>query len=253
MLVILPFEKAFYQKWDYNVKYIGHPLVQVIDDFTKTSPQTIITSSNLKNDRENIRKEKKKVIALLPGSRQQEVSVKLPIMLETANRFPQYQFIVAQAPSLHDDFYQALTKPYPNVEVALPGQTYTLLNQATAALVTSGTATLETALFGIPQVVCYKGSSISYQIAKRLVKIKYISLVNLIMDKPVVKELIQNDLTVQNISQELNEILNNQERIKQIKTDYAALKNLLQQEGNASVRAAHEIVSFLQTTSAPLV
>jgi len=253
MLVILPFEKKFYQKWDYKVEYIGHPLVQVIEDFAKAIPQTIITSSIQKNDDRGDGKEKQEVIALLPGSRKQEVSVKLPIMLEASKKFPHYRFIIAQAPSLQGEFYWGFIQYYPNVEIALPGQNYALLSQAKAALVTSGTATLETALFGVPQVVCYKGSSVSYQIAKRLVKIKYISLVNLIMDKPVVKELIQHELTVQNIAQELDDILNNPERIKQIKTDYAALKKLLQQEGNASSRAAQEIVGFLQTTSAPSV
>ncbi|RYD75696.1 MAG: lipid-A-disaccharide synthase, partial [Sphingobacteriales bacterium] len=192
------------------------------------------------------------VIALLPGSRKQEIAVKLPIMLEVSKRFPHYRFIIAQAPSLPYAFYKELIYSYPNVEMATSGQTYTLLSQSKAALVTSGTATLETALFGVPQVVCYKGSTISYHIAKRLIKIKYISLVNLIMDKPVVKELIQHELTVENVIAELNDILHNQQRIAQIEKDYADLKTLLQQGGNASSRAAQEIVGFLQTTSAPV-
>jgi lipid-A-disaccharide synthase len=125
-------------------------------------------------------------------------------------------------------------------------QTYSLLSKASAALVTSGTATLETALFGVPQVVCYKGSQVSFEIAKRLVKIKYIALVNLIMDKPVVTELIQNHLTADNLTRELDTILHNQNRIQQIKQDYADLKNLLQKESNASARAAQEIIGFLQ-------
>lgn len=242
MLVILPFEKAFYEKRDYKVEYIGHPLVQVIEEFPKDVWQMITTRpSPAANESEN-----KEVIALLPGSRQQEVSVKLPIMLDAAKAFPQYNFIVAQAPSLPVDFYEKMLAPYTNVELAFSGQTYTLLTRAKAALVTSGTATLETALFGVPQVVCYKGSNVSYQIAKRLVKIKYISLVNLIMDKPVVKELIQSEVTVENLVRELKEITHNPQRIAQIKADYATLKILLQQEGNASARAAQEIVGFLQ-------
>ena len=248
MLVILPFEESFYQKWDYKVEYIGHPLVQVVDEFSKEPhPLKIVNPSGGETGAGG---EEKKVIALLPGSRKQEIAVKLPIMLEVTKGFPQYRFIIAQAPGQPYSFYQEFIRPYPNVEVASPGQTYTLLNLSRAALVTSGTATLETALFGVPQVVCYKGSAISYQIARRLVKIKYISLVNLIMDKPVVKELIQNELTVPNICNELNAILNNEERIRQMKEDYAALKALLQQEGNASARAAQEIVGYLQSTSA---
>jgi lipid-A-disaccharide synthase len=187
------------------------------------------------------------VVALLPGSRKQEINIKLPLMLEAAKQFPQYRFLVAQAPGQPVEFYQEMLAPYPQVLLAVAGQTYALLSRATAALVTSGTATLETALFGVPQVVCYKGSNFSYQIAKRLVKIKYISLVNLIMDKEVVKELIQGELTVENISAELKAILHDEERISEIKKDYQNLKALLQKEGNASARAAQEIVGFLQT------
>lgn len=232
MLVILPFEEKFYEKWDYKVEYVGHPLVQVVNEFLAKHP---------KHQTEN-----KPVIALLPGSRKQEVAKKLPIMLETSKHFPGYQFIVAKASSLDDNFYSGFLKSYPEVS-SIKDQTYSLLSQAAAALVTSGTATLETALFGVPEVVCYKGSSVSYKIAKRLVKIKYISLVNLIMDKPIVKELIQNDLTVTNLIKELDSLLNDEKKIGQIKKDYTDLKNLLQKESNASARAAQEIIGFLQT------
>ena len=245
MLVILPFEKEFYQKWDYKVEYIGHPLVQVVDDFLQQP------STEIKTNKNSLAKETQAVVALLPGSRQQELLVKLPIMLQASKRFPQYRFVIAQAPSLPLAFYETLTRDYENVEIAFSGQTYALLKTATAALVTSGTATLETALFGVPQVVCYKGSNISYQIAKRLIKIKYISLVNLIMDKPIVKELIQHELTAENLSRELEEILHKPERIGQIKADYADLKALLQQGGNASQRAAQEILGFLQANAVP--
>jgi lipid-A-disaccharide synthase len=243
MLVILPFEKAFYQKWNYEVEYIGHPLAQVVEESSRQHiPVTLVKSGRLSSGDNN------EVIALLPGSRQQELLVKLPIMLEASKRFPQYQFIIAQAPSLPIEFYNSLIAAYPNVDIAVAGQTYALLAKAKAALVTSGTATLETALFGVPQVVCYKGSNISYQIARRLVKIKYISLVNLIMDKPVVKELIQHELTPENLAAELKEILLNPDRIARIKTDYANLKSLLQQGGNASQRAAQEIIGIVQAT-----
>jgi lipid-A-disaccharide synthase len=246
MLVILPFEEKFYKKWEYKVEYVGHPLVQVVDEFDKKNVLLITNKSANAQDATQTPKEK---IALLPGSRKQEIEIKLPIMLEVSKQFSGYSFIIAQAPGQPLSVYQNLIAGYPNVEIALQGQTYALLSQAKAALVTSGTATLETALFGVPQVVCYKGSAISYQIAKRLVKIKYISLVNLIMDKPVIKELIQNDLTVPNLTTELNDILHNEQRIRQIQNDYADLKNLLQKESNASARAAQEIVGYLQTSA----
>ncbi len=247
MLVILPFEKSFYEKWDYTVEYIGHPLVQVVEEAIQQKKGSPLECYSTTGEKSVIDfSDEKKIIALLPGSRRQEIMVKLPLMLQAAKAFPDNQFIVAQAPSQPAEFYKNLLTAYPNVLIAREGQTYSLLTKAAAALVTSGTATLETALFGVPQVVCYKGSNISYQIAKRLVKIKYISLVNLIIDKPVVKELIQNELTVQNIVAELNDILVNPQRISQIKNDYAALKNRLQQEGDASARAAQEIVSFLK-------
>jgi lipid-A-disaccharide synthase len=238
MLVILPFEKEFYEtKWDYKVAYVGHPLVEVVDTFLQSgtaAPQLF----------------QKPIVALLPGSRRQEVAKKLPLMLEASAAFPDYQFVVAKAASLDDAFYASFLNQYRQV-ASVSNQTYALLSQARAALVTSGTATLETALFGVPQVVCYKGSAISYQIAKRLVKIKYISLVNLIMDKPIVTELIQDDLTVANIRRELEAVLHNEGRIRQIKKDYADLKNLLQEGGNASATAAALITGFLKLTAAP--
>jgi lipid-A-disaccharide synthase len=251
MLVILPFEKDFFAKRDYKVEYVGHPLAHIIDQFDRIPYQYITqahTSENKAGTKEIV-KESKELIVLLPGSRKQEILVKLPIMLAVTAYFPKYRFIIAQAPGQPFELYKDLIAPYPNVEVAFPGQTYTLLAQAKAALVTSGTATLETALFGVPQVVCYKGSSISYQIAKRLIKIKYISLVNLIMDKKVVTELIQEALTPKNLKIELDIILHNEDRINQIKKDYGDLKRLLLQEGNASATAAQEIVGFLQKTA----
>lgn len=239
MLVILPFEKEFYDKWDYKVKYVGHPLAEVVDQYLK-NPAPLTTAGSKEENRE------KEIIALLPGSRKQEIMVKLPIMLQAAKNFPQYRFIVSQAPGQPASFYQELIGSYPHVEMAPAGQNYALLSRSRAALVTSGTATLETALFGVPQVVCYKGSAISYHIAKRLVKIKYISLVNLIMDRPVVKELIQHELTVTQVTHELDTILHNQQRIEQVKNDYDQLKDMLQKDGNASQRAAQEVMGFLQ-------
>jgi lipid-A-disaccharide synthase len=227
MLVILPFEKKFYKKWHYEVEYVGHPLIEVIDSFKQ----------------QNATLEKVNTVALLPGSRQQEILKKLPIMLQVASHFPNYNFVVAKAPGLPEDFYNNLLAPYKNVGW-VANKTYELLMQSKAALVTSGTATLETALFAVPEIVCYKGSSISYQIAKKLIKIKYISLVNLIMDKEVVKELIQHELTVDNIKTELNLLLNNTNKQHQLQEDYKNLHNLLSQGGNASEKAAKSIYNF---------
>lgn len=161
-------------------------------------------------------------------------------MLEVAARLPQYQFVIAKAPGQEDAFYEPLLQPFKNV-TAIRNATYDLLKLATAALVTSGTATLETALFGVPQVVCYKAGSISYQIAKRLITIKYISLVNLIMDRPVVKELIQDKMNTENIQAELEQLLTNEAIRTRIKKDYAELWDLLSAGGNASEKAAEII------------
>ena len=164
-------------------------------------------------------------------------------MLEVSKAFPKYKFTIAKAPGIEDNFYDELIKDYPNVS-HVAGQTYHLLSRATAALVTSGTATLETALFGVPEVVCYKGSFISYQIGKRVIKVKYISLVNLIMDREVVKELIQNDLTAENLRFELTELLSNEDRKRQLQTDYHDLKEILSKGGHASAKAAQSIWQF---------
>ena len=166
-------------------------------------------------------------------------------MLEVSRAFPAYQFIVAEAPGMEDAFYHELLKPYKNVS-AVRNETYDLLNQSAAALVTSGTATLETALFGVPEVVCYKGNQVSYIIARKLIKVKYISLVNLIMDREVVKELIQDQLTVANLKTELEGLLFDPQKKKQLAEDYAALKKLLSEGGNASAKAAKIVVDLVQ-------
>ncbi len=232
MLVILPFEKDFYKKWNYGVEYVGHPLIEVIEQAKAAPPATAFSH--------------KPIIALLPGSRKQEIIKKLPIMLQVSKAFTSYQFIVAKAPGLDATFYDALLQPYSNVSF-VSGQTYDLLQQAKAALVTSGTATLETALFGVPEVVCYKSSNISYQIGKRVIKVKYISLVNLIMDKPIVKELIQDQLTPANLETALNDLLNNPARIAQLRDDYRQLRQILGEGGRASANAAKSIVELAAT------
>lgn len=236
MLCILPFEKDYYKiKWNWDVEYVGHPLVEVID-------RKIKESVNKKQEAGN---HHKAIIALLPGSRKQEISKKLPIMLSVAPLFPDYHFVVAKAPGLDDAFYQPFLATAPNVS-SVSNQTYELLMQSDAALVTSGTATLETALLKVPEIVCYKGSNISYQIAKRLISIKYISLVNLIMDKLVVRELIQQELNTKNLVHELHLILENKQHRQQIMSDYALLWERLSESGNASSLAAQQVISLIK-------
>jgi lipid-A-disaccharide synthase len=245
MLVILPFEKDFYKKWDFEVEYVGHPLVKVVDDYKLSHPD--LETANDKNRMGVFTlKSSQSIVAILPGSRKQEILKKLPIMLSVAKHFPEYHFVVAKAPGIEDDFYQSLLSPYQNVS-SVTNQTYELLRVAKAALVTSGTATLETALFGVPEVVCYKGSAVSFQIAKWLITIQYICLVNLIMKKEVVKELIQEQLTENNLTKELKKILHDSDKQSKMKEDYVALKNLLSQGGNASANAANSIYVFLQS------
>ncbi|MFZ6024960.1 MAG: lipid-A-disaccharide synthase [Bacteroidota bacterium] len=237
MLCILPFEKDYYKnKWNWDVEYVGHPLLEVIERKIK---ETRDKEQGIRNQ------ESKGIIALLPGSRKQEIGKKLPIMLSVAAHFPGYQFVVAMAPGLNDTFYRPFLVTAPNVS-SVSNQTYELLLQSTAALVTSGTATLETALLKVPEIVCYKGSNISYQIAKRLISIKYISLVNLIMDKLVVKELIQDELNTENLVKELSTILTNNEYRQQMMNDYYHLWQQLSEGGNASQLAAQHIVKLIQ-------
>ncbi len=243
MLVILPFEKEYFKnKWNWDVEYVGHPLVEIVDAYKKSNSENrmMITEQPGKPSQKKYTGR----IALLPGSRKQEIKVKLPVMLQVADRFPDFEFVVAKAPGTDNDFYDTFSIGHPNVSF-IRDQTYQLLLLSKAALVTSGTATLETALFGVPEVVCYKGSAISYQIAKRVVKVKYISLVNLIMDKQVVKELIQHEMTVENLTRGLKELLTNEEKITALQKDYADLKDLLSQGGNASAKAAHSIFTFI--------
>ena len=237
MFVILPFEKSFYKKHQYEVDYVGHPLLDVTEHFQSTP-----------NFRKNHSLDDRPIIALLPGSRQQEIDNMLSKMLAMVERFPRFQFVIAAAPSQPLAFYQAIISKnnqnnalYNSVKI-IQNNTYNILKNAEAALVTSGTATLETALFNVPQVVCYKGSALSYSIAKRLVKIKYISLVNLIADQPLVTELIQNDFTIRNLEQELAAILTTEKR-QTLLNDYHQLKEKLGGKG-ASDRTAKLIIDL---------
>ena len=234
MYVILPFEKDFYEgKHGYPVHFVGHPLLDAIPARKEVSMEVFKRENGL---------DERPIIALLPGSRKQEIAQMLSVMLSVVGSYHQYQFVIAGAPSLGYDFYKQFIKEE-NVHF-VSGKTYDLLSHSHAALVTSGTATLETALFRVPEVVCYRGNWISYQIAKRVISLKYISLVNLIMDAPVVTELIQGDLNTRNLKTELNKLLNADYREKLLK-DYEALREKLGNEG-ASDRTAQAIYDSLQ-------
>lgn len=225
MLVILPFEKDFYQQYNFKVEFVGHPLLDAVADFENSQQPQVI--------------ENQKIVALLAGSRRQEVSQILPRMLEVVPHFPNEKFVVAGANSLPADFYKSFLKDFPQVGFE-QGKTYELLRRSRAALVKSGTSTLETALFGVPQVVCYTGNPLSYFIAKRLVDIKFIALPNLILDRPLVRELIQNELNFNNLKQALTEILD-ERHAAEIREGYRELRQILG-EGGASDRAADLIL-----------
>ena len=234
MYVILPFEKDFYEgKHQYPVHFVGHPLLDAIAARQEVSMEVFKRENGL---------DERPIIALLPGSRKQEIAKMLSVMLSVVGSYHPYQFVIAGAPSLGYDFYRQFIREE-NVHF-VSGKTYDLLSHAHAALVTSGTATLETALFRVPEVVCYRGNWISYQIAKRVISLKYISLVNLIMDAPVVTELIQGDLNTRNLKTELNKLLNPDYREKLL-INYEALREKLGNEG-ASDRTARTIFSSLQ-------
>lgn len=247
MFVILPFEKEFYQRFDCKVDFVGHPLLDAVDAYSKEKSTLSVNSE-------------KPIIALLPGSRKQEISTMLPLMLSMQKYYPGYQFVIAGAPSQNKEFYQTIInesdasdydfyngssqkiKHSYQVKIVY-NQTYQLLQKSEAALVTSGTATLETALFGVPEVVCYKGGAISFAIAKQLIKVKYISLVNLIMDKEIVKELIQGKLNESNLKVELESLLNHDTR-KNILMNYTELIKKLGGSG-ASKKAAGLMINYL--------
>jgi lipid-A-disaccharide synthase len=234
MYVILPFEKTFYEdKHHFPVEFVGHPLIDAIHNHKENSATNFRTENQLSN---------KPIIALLPGSRKQEITKMLSGMLSIVDDFPDYQFVIAGAPSQDFSFYEPfITKK--NIQF-ISNKTYDLLQNATAALVTSGTATLETALFKVPEVVCYKGNWASYQIAKRVITLKYISLVNLIMDEEVVTELIQDEFNSKNIKRELTKILEPNHRML-VLDKYEELEQKLGGIG-ASEKTARLILSDLK-------
>lgn len=246
LFVILPFEKAFYQRHGMEVDFVGHPLLDAIAAYkeaTKGFPEggSLLELSSLKN---------RPIIALLPGSRKQEIEVVLKEMLLLVEHFIDYQFVIGVAPSIPIIFYEKVISTVgikKSKVILLENQTYALLNQAKAAIVTSGTATLETALFEVPQVVCYKGNWLTYQIAKRIINVPYISLVNLIADRPLVKELIQDELTFANLKKELSNILE-PEKVAELKVAYRQIKEQLGNAG-ASDRVAKLMIGYLKATT----
>lgn len=240
MYVILPFEKAFYEeKHNFQVHFVGHPLIDEISARTPVVPE---------NFRKEHQLDDRPIIALLPGSRKQEIQKMLEIMLSITSDFPDYQFVIAGAPSQDLEFYEPFLKKN-RIHIVM-NQTYNLLDVAHAALVTSGTATLETALFKVPEVVCYKGGRISYEIAKRVINLDYISLVNLIMDKEVVKELIQTEFNTKTLKKALTEILEEEKR-KALFDEYYKLEQKLGGVG-ASANTAKLIVNAIKSTSTPV-
>lgn len=245
MMVILPFEKDFYAKQGMDVHYVGHPLLDAVSRDLPNRPEVRnFKSDNQLDDRE--------IIALLPGSRRQEISAILPRMLTMAERFPQYQFVVSTVSwlpkELYDKYLQTSVETRHGTSLqngnvrTVCGNTYALVANAKAAIVASGTATLETAMIGTPQVVCYAGSEISYLIAKHLISgINYISLPNLIMDAPVVTELIQHDYNTERLDKELRLITEDENRISVMKAQYKELYTKLG-NGSASMNAAEVVV-----------
>ena len=234
LFVILPFEKEFFEiKHNFPVEFVGHPLIDAIHNREKTDEISIRKENNL---------DEKPIIAILPGSRKQEISKMLRVMLSIVSDFPEYQFVIAGAPSQEYHFYEQFLNTK-NVQF-ISNKTYDLLSIATAALVTSGTATLETALFKVPEVVCYKGSWASYQIAKRIITLKYISLVNLIMDEEVVTELIQDECNTTNLKIALSKLLEDTHR-KWLLEQYNDLESKLGGIG-ASEKTAKLILKDLQ-------
>ncbi len=232
MYLIFPFEKKLYTE-KYNMdcaEYVGNPLLETIPKIKETN---FHTNYNLNPQ--------KKIIALLPGSRKQEIRRMLPVFLETSKLFPKYQFVIAASLGIDPTFYDEFTENYSEVKI-IRNQTYSILQNAHAAIVTSGTATLETALLKVPQIICYKTSNISYQIIKRLIKISYISLVNIIANKEVILELIQKKCNVKEIETQLRNLFVEENRNK-IMSDYETIEKLLKVKGSTSNKIAQSVFS----------
>ena len=224
MICILPFEKAFYAEHGMDVSYVGHPLIEAVQEIKSKAPEV--------SDRPTL--------LLLPGSRKQEIQIMLPIMLDAAKRLKKYRIIIAGLSAIGRDYYQSLSTDS-NIELIMD-RPYECMRQSTKAWVSSGTATLEAALFDLPQIVCYKGNKWSYLIAKRLVKVEYISLVNLIAGNEIIRELIQDELTVENLLKETKLLeLNSKSIIEQYHNEVITHLG----DGNTSKNTAELIRSSL--------
>ena len=237
MLTILPFETEFYAKFNYEVEYVGNPLMDAVCGFSNTQTEADFRKANNLTD--------KPIIGLLAGSRKQEVSLMLPVMIEASKQFPEYQFVISGAPGLDIDFYKSVIPAGCNLPIVF-NQTYNLLQFSQAALVTSGTATLETALFGVPEVVCYSTvvPNFLYRIGRKFIKVKWISLVNLIVGKEAVRELVQVNFKTEIVAAELAKLLKDEKYKSQMMADYAYLRQRMGNPG-ASEQAAKAIIKFL--------
>lgn len=239
LFIIFPFEIEYFKKWGIDAIYRGNPLLDSVDNH-----------SSADETKEDFQKRTgigtaETTVALLAGSRRGEIKYLLPRMMQVAEKYPNYRFLLACAPSMEREFYEGIVgKKCSNIKL-LFGETYSILRHSDAAIINSGTASLEAALIGVPQVVCYGGNEISYQIAKRVVKLKYISLANLIMDKGLFKELIQHDCTPQKISQELDNLLNNSEYRAKMISDYRNVRDVLGGKG-ASAKVARAMIEELE-------
>lgn len=231
MMVILPFEKPFYAKYDYPVHYVGHPLAEVMEaELQKPSA---------------LHKKREKVLALLPGSRTQEIKKLLPLMLEVAASMPDHDVIIAQAPAQPEVLYRSIIGDHTKVSL-VKGKTYDILKIADAAIVASGTATLETALLGVPQVVVYKTNALTFKIVKAMAKTRYVALPNIILGKRSVAELLQSDFTLHKLKQAVADITIDQDNIDRIQSDYTKVWQLLAHDGKASENAAQVVFDLAQ-------
>lgn len=239
MLTILPFETEFYARFDYPVEYVGNPILDAIEEFRSGDHQTEADFRNANNLTD------RPIIGLLAGSRKQEVDFMLPVMIEVSRQFPEYQFVISGAPGLDRDYYTKVIGADCNIPIVF-GQTYNLLKFSRAALVTSGTATLETALFGVPEAVLYRISApdFLYRVGRKLLKVKWISLANLIVGREIIRELVQMDCNPRTIADELRKILDDKQYDAEFQRNYAELRQRMGSAG-ASQRAAQAVIKFV--------
>lgn len=236
LFTLLPFEEPFFRKFDIDATYVGHPLMDELNlEQDEQEKKAFLKRNQLSNS---------PIIALFPGSRKQEINTMLPLMLTMQSMFPDFQFVIGGAPSQEIHIYNQHMKEA-NFRV-LFGQGQELMKYSKAALITSGTATLEAALLNLPQVICYKGNKVSIAIARKLVKIKYIGLANLILDRPVITELIQDDMNMDRVRKELDSVLFDETRRKKLFSDYDDLRKKIGGAG-ASENVANGIVDYLST------